>query len=279
MAMKPNPIVHALPYPALEAGNLSFPKGDYDPIVTMGNDGRSVEIEHKVSGAPFIEKLIEQNEIEYYCLFSSPKSGVRKLFNTTQKGEIRWEDSIVGEPPKLRSILIYTGEEKEYTLTKECGVAPLWQGKKIMLPKGARLARGSFLYVNASENKFLKFEAGEGYKPGSFKIEPRTEGGFHFCVIAAQDVFNFVQKHGIEDALRGGILTGVAAQCFSILQHDYRETEEDSNEFSNLKALSNKLEHEFGCDWNDDEFDPTLAATTLYPIRVPRAEQEEEDDE
>ena len=278
MTIKSSPVVHALPYPALEAGNLSFPEGSYEPSVKMREDGCSAEIEHKISGASFIEKLIDDDKIGFYCLFSSPKSGIRKLHKTGMTGSIKWENSIVGEPPKLRPILVYTGEDKEHIFTKECGVAELWHGKKIILPRGARLARGGFLNVNTSEYSFLRFEKGD-FAPGIFKVEANTEKGFYFTIRAAPDVFSFVQKHGIEDALRLGILTGVVAQCFSILKHEYKERAEDGNEFGNLKILSAKLEQDYGCDWNDDDFDPMLAATTLYPLRVPSSGKENEEDE
>ena len=278
MTVKSSPIVHALPYPVLEAGNLSFPEGGYEPSVEMGKDGCSVTIEHKIFGAPFIENLIKEGVVEFYCLFSVPKSGIRKLYKTKKKGKIEWEDSTVGESPKLRPILIYTGEDKEYEFTKECGVAELWQGRKAILPKGARLARGGFLNVKASEYHFLRFTKDETYDRGSFNVEASTEDGFYFKISAAPDVFNFVQKNGMDQPLRSTILTAVVAQCFSILKYKYKETDDNSNEgFSNLKILSANLEEEYGHDWNDEEFDPMKAATKLYPFKVPSSGQEEDE--
>ena len=269
MSVKSSPIVHALPYPVLEAGNLSFPDGSYEPKVEIGQDGHSIAIEHNITGAPFIERLIEEGVVGFYCLLSIPKSSVRKLYKTDRAGVIKWEKDIVSEPPKLRPILVYTGEDKEYTLTEECGVAELWQGKTLMLPKGARLARHHFLNVNSSEFSFLRFKKSDEYSRGMIDVKASTEEGFYFTITAALDIFNFVQRGG-NDPLRSTILTAIVARCFSILKEEYQENEDDSNDsFPNLKILSAKLEQECGFDWNDDNFDPMFAATKLYPFQVP----------
>jgi hypothetical protein len=277
MSIQSSPIVHALPYPVLEAGNLSFPEGNYEPIVKMCEDGCSVEITHQISGAPFIEKLIDKGLVEYCCLFSVPKSGIRRLYKTEVTGKIEWVDTIVGESPKLRPILIYTGEDKKIKFTKECGVAELWLGKTITLPKGARLARGKFLNVNSSECQFLRFAKIPELPRGTFNVEANTEDGFYFMVKSSPDVFHFVQRPEMESALRSGLLTAVVAQCFSILKIDYNESDDNSIEsFPNLKILSSKLMAEYGYDWNDEEFDPMLAATNLYPFQVPYSVEEDD---
>ena len=269
MPAKSTTIVHALPYPVLEAGNLSFPQGNYDPNVQMQDDGCSIEIEHRISGAAFIEKLIEEGVVQFCCLFSVPKTGVRIMYQTKRKAIIQWESSIVGQPPRLRPMLVYTGNDKQYKLTKGCGVASLWQGKEITLPKGARLARGSFLDVNNSECSFLRFSKDKKLEQGICTVSPNHEDGFYFTIKAAPDVFNFIQKKGMDVALRSGILTGVVGQCFSILKYEYSDSNDDYQEFQNLKTLSAKLEKEFGEDWNSDNFDPMLTATTLYRFQVP----------
>ena len=274
MSVKSTNIIHALPYPVLEAGNLSFPQGSYEPKIDILEDGCSIEIEHKISGAAFIEKLIREGSVQFYCLFSAPKTGIRTLHETDRTARIEWEASIVGQPPRLRPMLVYTGEDQEYELTQECGVAELWRGKKIILPKGARLARGSFVDVNSSEHSFLRFSREAKFERGRCSVFPNHEEGFYFTIKAAPDVFDLVQRKGMNAALRSGILTGVVCHCFSILKYMYKETEDDSNEFPNLKTLSAKLERDFGCDWNDDDFDPMLAATTLYRFDVSSAEDE-----
>lgn len=278
--MKKNSLIRALPYPALEAGNLSFSEGDYEVDAVTGKSNYSVEITHKISGVPFFEKLINDGVAKFGCFLSISKAGIRRLdLSDTDKQIVEWSRDILGETPKLLPVLLYTGDEKEYTLTKEDGVAKIWQGKKISLPKGARLARYNYLNVNSSEYGILRFKQEEKHPKGSFTVEANTEEGFYFNVKVAPDIFHFVQASGGKDKLRQAILTNAVARCFEILKNDYKETEDTNIEaYGNLKDLSAKLVDECDYDWNDERFDPSGIATQLYPIRIPDASDGEEDE-
>lgn len=279
--MKASPIVHALPYPAIEAGNRSFPEGLYGAELRVSKDGRLVEVEHTISGAPFIEKLIEDDLVRFACLLSVPKAGIRRLIDTGRVGKVDLEDSIMGEPPTLRPVALYVGEDMEHEFTADCGVAELWRGQKITLPKGARIARGSFNKITPSDLSPIRFKQKKELPLGTFKVEQSTEEGFYFIVHAASDVFHFVQNPGDHLTLKDTIVTGVVAQCFSILKHEYGESDDEErsiDDFSNLKLLSEKLHSEFGYDWSDDAFDPAEAATKLYPLHVPTMSSGEDED-
>ena len=287
MSMKSSPIVHALPYPALEAGNLSFPEGQYEADANISKDGRSVEIEHKISGAAFIENLIEDGLVKFACQLSIPKAGVRRLLITERKGVVELDESIMGEPPKLRPVALYYNERieniddaNEYELTEGCGVAEIWQGKKVRLLNGTRLARGDFLNITPSEYHFIRVKTSEDYDPGTFSVKPNTEEGFYFTVHAAPDVAKFIKNYGKDKTLRNSILTGVVGQCFSILKQDSDGSEEYSMEaFPNLVILSDKIKSQFDYDWTDkDNFDPMRVATMMYPIEVPKMLSDEDED-
>ena len=272
MAMKSSAIVHALPYPVLEAGNLSFPSGSYETEVVVGSDGHSATVTHTISGTPFIEQLVADGTAEFYCHLSIPKSGVRRLIKTGRHGSCEWDADIVGESPKLQPVVLYIGDEAEHELPESNDVAEIWQGRKVILPKGARLARGDFFNVNSSDHSFIRFKEDMDYSPGTFRVQESHEDGFYFTVWAHGDIVKFVQHYGDNDELRVATLTGIVAYCFSMLKNWHSSNDDDTNrlvEFPNLKLLSAKLEEEIGWDWTDENFDPVLAATTMYPIRVP----------
>lgn len=275
-------IIHTLPYPALEAGNLSYPDGKYEAAIKMGDDGRSVKITHKITNAPFLESLITEGTAQFGCYLSVPKVGVRQLHLCQPKKhgqEMKWEDEINAEAPKLRPVLLYTGNERKHSLTKKDGVAEIWQGKEISLPEGAKLARGDFLTINSTEYALLRPRLNEEYEPGTFNVKPDTEGGFYFAVDAAPDIFSLLQLKQ-DPSLRQAILAAVVGQCFAILQKDYSEDDDNSIEdFPNLKVLRQKLQNELDCDWNDEGFDPLLAATRLYPVSISSPHDQEEEEE
>ena len=140
--MDSSPIVHTLPYPTIEDGSISFPDGKYS-INAERKAVNKVDLVHEITGAPFLSKLIDNGDAKFGCLVSVPKTGYRKLDTCdSNKQKIEWELGITGEAPKLKPVLIYTNDDKEFKLSKDDGVADIWQGKKIVIPKGARLARG-----------------------------------------------------------------------------------------------------------------------------------------
>lgn len=283
MAMKSSPIIHTLPYPTIEDGSLSFPDGSYEVKTEMMSSGNAVIVSHIISDAPFLSELIESGNAQFGCLLSVPKTGYRKLFFADSKAKeqkIEWDLSIAGEAPKLRPILLYVGdEEKKYEFTKDHGVAEIWWGRSISIPKGARLARTNYFVAKSEQHKLITFSLDEELENGSFEVEPKTEGSFCFGVKASRDLFNFIQNDRNKNCpLRWCILTHITSRCFEILKEDYSSKGEDGWEnFPNLRALSEKLKGEIGYDWDDEYFKPELAATLLYPLRIPKGELEEDE--
>ena len=181
-------------------------------------------------------------------------------------------------------MLLYVGEDIEYKLTGDCGVAEVWQDRRIPLPNGARLARGDYFNVTPSDHALIRFKENTDYDRGVFTVSENSEDGFYFSVQAATDVHRFVRAPSENKDLRAAILTGIVARCFSILQERYKPSEVDEYEsviddFPNLKVLSAKMIEKLEHDWTDDNFDPMLAATMMYPAQVPALQATEDDED
>ena len=131
-------IVRCLPYPVLEDGNLSYPKGDYEVDAKPQDDGTSVIIHHAIQGAPFLDRILQQGKGKYGCLVSVPLTGYRKLHLSDEAyQQVSWDIRVVGEPPMLRP-LILSVSEISCRLESEDGVAEAWQGQNVTFPRGAR---------------------------------------------------------------------------------------------------------------------------------------------
>ena len=280
---KPNSTVRSLPYPALEDGNFSFPDGSYQVFSQpFGNLGTEIVLRHQLTGAPFIENLISRGEAKFACSVSVPKTGYRKLhLADTSEQNITWNLDIVGEPPMLRPLILYVGDDLEYDLTSEDGVAQVWENRKIEVPKGARLARGRYLRQVATIGSLLSARIKDEMKNGSFVVTVNTNKGFYFCIEAAPDIFHFLQNPQDNLAWRDSILTHAVSQCFNILKAEYGAPKEDDdsenhwNQHSNLRALADWLTAKSMLHWSDDDFNPVKTATELYSICVPTLDKEE----
>ena len=148
-------LVRALPYPSIEAGNFSFPEGEYD-VRFDTSDGVSVELTHQIRNASFLQDLITRGKAKFGCLVSVPLTSYRKLnLSDSSKQIVKWELSVVGEPPMLCPVVVCL-EEIKHTFGQDDGVAEIWQHTEVVIPKGARLARGEiqkniFLFKSADK--------------------------------------------------------------------------------------------------------------------------------
>ena len=263
--------VRAFPYPVLEDGNLSFPNGIYDQEFKRGKDNSSVVLTHTLQGAHFLEHLISQGKAVFACAVSIPVTGYRKLHVSREaKHEIFWEPPQLGEPPYFRSLILITKRIK-HTLTKEDEVGPEWIDQKITLERGTKIAFGSFYRMSSCAEQLVAISEDSNLDKGSFLAQPCASDGFYFDVKVASDLYTFLKVPGESRSHCDSIATHIVSSCFSILQKEYSDdNEQDSwRAHSNLRALAQELDHRGLKTWFDEGFSPEKAATVMYPHKVP----------
>jgi len=272
-------IVHSLPWPALEDGNLSFPRGSYECIAkNTGQDGQ-VLVEHKLKEAPFLEKLVMDGKACFGCIVSVPKTGYRRLLLADGNSQsIMIEKDFLGEPPMLQPLLLSL-EEFNHIFGQDDGVAPLWHGSEIRIEKGARLVRGSYLRQGASMSHMLFVKLDNDIEENCFEVREGVEDGFVFFIHASNPLFGFLDNPGAEMNLRRSIFIHIISRCLEILAKNYGIDQDGENkweQYSNLKLLTELLENREITHWTDEGFKPELAATQLYPLHIPASRDEEE---
>lgn len=273
-------VLRSLPYPVLEDGNLSYPKGEYTVDADPQADGASVSIRHKIQGAPFLDQMLSLGQAKYGCLVSVPLTGYRKLHLSSDAHQlVQWDIAVVGEPPMLRPLVVST-TEITHTLRADDGVAEAWQGREIKLPRGARLALRRYLRASSSLFELLEINQDQNLPDGSFEVKPCEEDGFYFKATVAQDLSLFLRNSGGHEDHRRSILTHIVSRCFEILERDYRGQSDDREaaeweQFRNLKALSHELGRHYLPAWYEDGFSADKVATQLYPHRPSPPESEE----
>lgn len=271
---EPSFAVRSAPYPVLEAGSLSYPEGSYAVSAEAAGDGASVTITHKLSGAPFIEERLAAGSAEYGCLVSVPKTAYRKLHRSREPVQtVGWPSNVVGEPPLLRPLVV-TVEALDPRLGRDDGVAEPWQGRRLHLPCGARLAEADYLRAVSSRFDLLSVHPDKTRKPGSFVARASTEDGYYFRVDAAPDIYAFVQHPADHPRHRRSIVTHMASRCFELLAEESRKNEAEEGEswwaqYRNLAALAAELRRQGLPTWDDEHFRPEEAATKLWPHEPP----------
>ncbi len=271
-------VVHSLPYPALDDGNLSYPDGIYNVEAKSLKGGASVQISHQLEKAGFIDSLLNQGKAKYGCLLAVPVTGHRSLsLSTNSVQTVEWDLGVVGEPPIIRPIIIAT-ETVKYKFTDTDDVAGIWVGKEIQIPKGARLARGKYLRSVSSFQSLLDIRENPDLEDGTFVVEANENDGFKFTINVASDVYNFINHSNSDLALYRSIGAHMVSRCFSILQEEQGLDDEYEKwtDHSNLRMLSGLLEENNLPHWSEDEsFKPEQVALQLYPLILPRTDGDE----
>ena len=258
-------------WPVLEAGNGSFPTGEYSIEITQGEPGRSFRLTHTVTSASLIENWIDEGKVLFVCTVASPNAAYRKVHSATQQTqEIAWEPDDLGEPPKFTPMIVSSGEI-EHTISAESdGTVPQWDGRTIRLQKGSRVAVCPTFDLRPGLIGLFDFRLDESFDSGLFRVEPSTEEGFRFKVHLSRNLFDHL-RYRRQESVGANIMTHIVSSAFSHLRSDYTDDDgasEGWQSFSSLRSLADLLNSEGLGHWSDDNFDPEFVATSLYPHRL-----------
>lgn len=266
-ASSPSNAVRTQSFPVLEAGNISFPEGVYSVGFSPGSDRRSFTLNHRLRGAPLILRLLEEGRACYVCAVSSPRSSYRRTYSSdTPEQHISWDKDDLGEAPQFTPMIV-SRESGDLTLDKDRdGLHDIWNGHRLPLVAGQKLAVGQVVHLNASVLQLLSLHADENLPSGVFVVDGNEEDGFYFHVRVSQDLHRFL-RYGDKDPSRRNIMTHIVSACFSLLRREYASEDDEGGwrSFRSLAALADTLDGRGLPHWADDEFRPEEVATCLYP--------------
>ena len=260
-------------WPVLEVGNGSYESGVYSVVCEDKEPGKSILLQHKTQGAPLIEKWIELGKIRFVCSVAAPRSMYRKLHaSNTPHQVVEWARDDLGEFPMFTPMMV-TREEIQHTADSEAdGLSQIWDGKKLVLPRGARVAVGVTFKFQSGINGLLDFNLDDTLSPGRFRVKASSEDGFKFKVQLATNLYEHL-RYRREELAGANIMVHIVSAAFGILQRDYWEAEGEDGEgwksFRNLVALAELLQENNLDLWSDEDFNPEMAATGLYPHKLP----------
>lgn len=272
-AKDPSSTSRAFSWPVLEPGNGSYEDGQYSVTCEDKERGKSLSLVHRVYSAPLIERWMELERTNFVCSVAAPRSMYRKVHvSNTPEQTVEWVRDDLGEYPMFTPMIIAREEIHHVADCAPDGLNRIWHGKTFLLPKGGRIAVGATFKLQAGINGILDFNLDETLGPGRFRVDPSSEDGFKFKVRLATDLYEHL-RYRRKDMAGVNIMVHVVSAALSYLQRQWPDDPEDEDgnwrSFRNLVGLADLLaQHNLG-HWLDDHFSPELAATGLYPHRLP----------
>ncbi len=259
-------------FPVLESGNLSYPDGRYSVEFLPGKDRVSFTLTHRVTGASLLSRLLEEGRARYLCAVSSPLSSYRQIHLSKESVQcIAWDIENLGEPPLFTPMIVAVVDMDLRLDRHRDGVHDVWDGQRIRLEKGNRLALGHVIQLQSSILHLLSFDADPSLEDGRFFVSAEEEQGFRFRVKLSPLLHQFL-RHPAEDGSREHIMTHIVTACLALLQREYQDDSDEDGGWKshrNLCALANFMKDRNVAHWADDDFRPEEAATGLYPHALP----------
>jgi len=258
-------------HPILETGNLAFPEGRYSVSLEWDLGSVILQVSHRLEGTPLLNRLIDERKARYACIVSSPISAYRKVhLSSASRHEVDCDISNLGEPPLLTPAVLCVCDADIVLDSGRDGLHPIWDGQRVKLKVGSRIALGNVIQFVASITHLLSLHADENMHSGSFAIEIESEP-FGFRANLHPDLHAFLGYR--TGPLRDHLMIHIVTACLARLQQDYAEDyrdEEAEKGFNRrLEALAGLLESKGLPHWSDEAFRPEKVATALYPINIP----------
>ena len=245
---------------------MSFPRGAYLTEIVGGEDEQSMELTHRITDAPLIERLLRDGVAEYACIVSSPKSFYRRTHRSKAPSQtVRWDRTQMGEPP-LFTPLVYCQHSRDIKLAAERdGVHEIWDGITVQLREGSRLAVGHVFDLRSSFTRMLRIRLSE--ELGSrIRVEYANESSCFVAEVGPQ-LHRFLKRATPGSSTRCNVMTTIVTACFAHLREHYPD-EESIEQERTLVALAAHVREKHGNSWTDEGFAPEEAATALFPHKL-----------
>ena len=270
-----------LDFPILKENGGDFVEGvSYE--VEASQIDKELHIQHTLKGQSFISSLVISDEAKFSVLLLYRDSSERQhhLCNTkisTNNHEIVGTQTIPVEfsyaPEIMASIVIFT--DKKIVVNASSGLTDFWKHDgKFHIPKYSRVALGEKLKFTAGDtSNLMKLVSDKKLGDGEMEVkvnENAGEGETPVSLHCGQGVYDELKKvtsaepRSLVESMRSAIITQALCAIYAYMQNLNSDHEINGV----LAAHLDMLEEKTKSNWKDDDFNPSLAATKMYPYAI-----------
>jgi len=261
--VEPLPVLHH------DGSRLDWLTAKYTPTVALKHQASAVI--HKLSDAPEIEELLNTGDAAFATEIRCPRTMLSRVEPAVGNEQlIDWHDNERNDDLYLIPGIIALSD----TVLTASGLHPLVRGDRahVEIPAGWWLARGGeyrFTPLFVSLLKFVK-DNDERLKPGTMSAEEAgIAGNPQFRITLAADLYD--HRRESRDVQVAALIA-----AFGLLPRSSMRNGESNADCPLADALRSRFEDADPPidDWDNESFDPALAATTLENFWIDPGEDE-----
>ncbi len=271
-----------LDFPVWQQDCANFVEGVFYEVEANEIDG-NLKIEHRLNGQSFIRQLIKNSGATFSASLFYGDSSERQSYLCDAGHIFINDDSVIATqtipmnfsyaPEISPSIIIL--ENTKITIDASTGLTDFWNiGDHFDIPENSRIAVGRKLkFTSGDVSKLMKVMSGKTLGPGEMEVivdENAGEGEIPVSLLCGQGVYDELQKikqiepSNVVDPMRSAIITQALCAVYAYMQN----LEKDYVVSGVLAAHLAELESKTGENWENDGFNPSLAATKMWPYCI-----------
>lgn len=211
-----------------------------------------------MAGAYGLDELIASGDARWAVELRCPSTQLARIVkssNTEFRAE--WNASEIDGDLFLLPGLVAVRD----TILNPEGMDPLWGLASIPVPVGTWLARGRVHRARSLSQSLLSINLDENLRAGRMRVTPLlADGNLRFLVDLAPDLH---QRRTHRDVQIAALIA-----AFGHIPLFLREREDDEGVPMVLRELKERLRAEGVKAWDEENFDPALAATAIEEFRL-----------
>lgn len=274
---------------------LDFPvlqesSGDFIDTVTYevmaDRKAENLIVTHTLKGSSYIDKLV-QSGCAKFSVRLLYRDGAERYHHDCDTHDCHTTDEIIAKqvipikfsyaPEVMPSIILL--EDQKITIDVASGLTDFWGiGKKISIPKYSRIAIDSNLvFTSGDVSHLMDVMLNDKLKDGEMEVtvnDDAGEGAKPVSLYCGKGVFDELQKvshsqptNAIQ-SMRSAIVTQALCSVYAHIKERVEVSKGDYRPGGVLAAHLQFMENETSEDWTGENFNPSLAATKMWPYHT-----------
>ncbi len=271
----------AFPFPVLSESSICYvDRVSYEAKISRPLTGGDIVVRHQLSGKNLVASLIENKRAKFACVVAVPMTMHRKVYsmndreNYSEENEgqifamqnIPCDEEELSKAPKLRPIIVCTESVGPKLVMESYGLDPFYDREHIHFPDGAIIADADWKDFKG-HGSILRIRNDDGREFGTFDVTISETEGFYFVVSVGPKLFQFLQHPGERGDRCMDILTHAFTSGLAKL-HANKTLCKTWRNYQTLQVLHQDLTARGIKTWEEEDFSPELAATTIHPHDV-----------